>query len=610
MGKITVLSSLILLPVGLVAQGLQRFEWKDFLGHDNYRSSFNLPRVYASSAINVNFDRGIIETARGNSAFAPMAGGGIVESLYGFRFSRGGQLMLSFGRQTNQGWRVFDPDGGADYATYQIGTASFTASGTQVALNTVTSGEPENWQTHLRVGDFIKRTQDPDSCYAEISAITSSRTLTLSSNYCSGPAAGIFYRYKVRKDSSITSGFFNVGAAILNDYVVLVSSSSDLPAQVFDGSLLETTNDTVGATNDCGLGGGFCPSLFANNSIPACTVVTSHKNRIFCANNFTSPDGLYWSPVNNPSTTWNSAATEQVGEDDGMGGIVSLISYKNVLFAFKQYQKIYAIFGDFSTSVGAPDSIREVPISESVGRIAKRTPILYRSLIWFLSERGLYIFDGSSVKLYNKNFQTEIESATSLFAEGEQDRIFTGVFNNKLYINLGAEVLVLDDQDRTYKLSAADTGYGGGFANFNNLFYGGLHDGATVVRVEAPVFSVYNDATGSTDMASMTYISNSESMGLPEVQKSFEKFYIAYEEMPVVTSSNTIFFDYTIDDSTYTVPVTTITTSGGRPGRLNIQDVNVGRIGNSVKWRLRSNQPAALNRIYRVIVTFRSLAIR
>ena len=568
-----------------------RKEWSDFKGFNSANIPSALYTGEVSSASNVILKNGVIETALGiSSVSTPTNPTGCV-----FRgmvpFQNNSKQTLVYWCSNFGSWQEMDTSNNTSYLTYGVGESSANA-----ALTTIygTVGT-ENWGSHIKLGDYFKCASAADSAYTEISAVVSNSSLTLASAYggsgsCDSPGGTYVIRKTLAGITAGVSGRNFYQGSMLNGWAMLVTGTEN--PEFYDGT-----------------------TLFTNVNIASVAVVTTYKNRWFAANSPGSLDNLYWSPVNS-TATWNTTATEPIFSSDGSGGIVSIVADDTSLVVFKRFGKIYRVYGEFSSAVGRPDTILEVPTSFTLGEVAPKTVIKYNNAIWFITTTGLYSLRSNEVKLMGRNFQSDIDRACITDAVcnmGNQWQVFSGVFDNNLYINLNDSLVLIDSDGNPIQRASLGDSLAGGFGNFNNNFYSSNETSALrVLRLEVPNDYTLYDDDGSTNAVNINYISESYCADAPEHQKEFKDFYILYQtdSSSATVGLNEILFDAVVDEKNTYMAVSSITTNDTESGRINYYQHRVGTRGNCIRWRIRENDRGRRNRIRSVVLRGNYLNLR
>ena len=458
-----------------------RKEWSNFGGYNGQPHPSALADIEASTASNTRLENRVIESGLGNSRYVAHRAGAGFWAYFTPYYQGTIDGFIGYGATANVGWQLINASS-ASYLDYNVGLASFSAS------NTIVGGTSNpDWIRHILAGDFIKEDNDGDFCWTEISTVNNATNITLTENYrCA--SAGTQTNYGIRKTiNQVGSPVYGLGSGLLGSYAVLLASHSRR-AQIWDNSNLST-----------------------NSSIPGCVFAEVHKRRVFCAGKYTDndEDDIFWSPVNNPSATWNGASTESIFPQDGAGGIVAIKSYRTLLLVFKRYGKIYKVVGNFGTSVGSPDFILDVPGGKDLGQIAPRSVVEWNGLIYFLTTNGMYITDGDTVKLHNRFFEKEIFAVRSFFTPELQINVFCGVSNNNsLWCNLNDRVLIIDSTGKaSIRTSLQDT-YVSNFVLKGSDFYTALENSSYTVTLETG-FTTTNGA-GVTANVNLNSASNQD----------------------------------------------------------------------------------------------------
>lgn len=133
--------------------------------------------------------------------------------------------------------------------------------------------------------------------------------------------------------------------------------------------------------------------------VPTPKYIANHSDRVWVADG----NSLYFSVLDTSVTeenfndfdTANNAG--QINVPAGKGDtITGIYSFGNALFVF-QRKAIYAIYGN------SPANFELRNITNETGMIDKRTLVEYEDFLVFLSDSGVYMFDGSNLKNISDN---------------------------------------------------------------------------------------------------------------------------------------------------------------------------------------------------------------
>jgi len=129
---------------------------------------------------------------------------------------------------------------------------------------------------------------------------------------------------------------------------------------------------------------------FDNNFPPPLSMIENHKDRLWGVDpNF--PSNLLFSKQYREGQ-WPILNSIPVGLDDG-DVITSLVSFFDVLVVFKR-KSIYVVSGDQEFNF----QLQEAQTDNRIGSVNNRCTAVVDNKVFFLSERGVYSFDGLRVK--------------------------------------------------------------------------------------------------------------------------------------------------------------------------------------------------------------------
>ncbi len=222
-----------------------------------------------------------------------------------------------------------------------------------------------------------------------------------------------FYRTPALDTSAKTgrqernTGFYWVGSV----------SATDYNNAVLNDILLEDAGLPLGRQIRYGVSGNIPKSRFA----------CAHKNRMWYGRTPDDTNAIYFSEYLEPEAVRaTSIIPVGIGNSDD-DGITGMLSWKNrQLLVFKPNSVWQVLGADIELSTGVPDLILE-NISEMEGCIAPGTIATGEGVIFFLTNKGLYFYDGTRPKPLN------FEKVKPLFDAIPASRKYfaTGVYSNK-----------------------------------------------------------------------------------------------------------------------------------------------------------------------------------
>lgn len=419
----------------------------------------------------------------------------------------------------------------------------------------------------LRVGDKIsfKSTQ------YTISAIAAT-TITLSANYTETTDTDT--RYSLYPQDTRPEQYAGI---TFNGFTLLTNSNRSV--LVYNGS-----------------------ALLYNSTIPTVRCFAAFKARVFGGGTIGDPDALFWCPVNDPNGTWNANAFERIASKDESGGIQYLLAYGNSLLVFKRFNKIYRVYGDFVSTTGSPDYYEEVKSLPDMGEIVTQ-PVVFQGIVYFVTTKGLYAFNGDAVKVVTRALEQFIKDSVAPNTGFSSHEYFMGTFDNKLIINLKTRIFVIDQSNNVTEWQ--NRRYHGGFINFTQNIYSSPTDGTNhggIFQLESG-YSFRKDGVSGASAVDLTYVSHNDFLDEPDLKKHLYDVYVIYEQ---TGGSNSLLFDYKVDQESSFTGSTTITTNG-TSGAIAFERIRIGKIGRSFQWRLRGNGTSLNNRVIAVILTYKNL---
>lgn len=186
----------------------------------------------------------------------------------------------------------------------------------------------------------------------------------------------------------------------------------------------------------------------------AVNFVELYYNRLFAAGDPAHPCRLYWSAAPGDDRTiedWrqNDASPNvgggfvEVGTDSDP--ITGLFALSNQLVIFKR-DSVYRLLGD------RPANYRIYPVNAATRQAQHTACVRYGDVLYFLTERGLYYYDGQTV-----HRQPDADKVTSLLETADLSHCIGACCGDRLYFALrrgtgdgNDTILVYDLMERTY----------------------------------------------------------------------------------------------------------------------------------------------------------------
>ena len=194
-----------------------------------------------------------------------------------------------------------------------------------------------------------------------------------------------------------------------NAWVDLYHYTDDMDADIFD--FLKTK---IGSTETLLVGNGLEPILkWEGNNAPiaafgsaqgqsnkAVNFLELYFGRLFAAGDREHPARLYWSQAPGDGRTIEDWSADESSENVSGGHvevgtdsdpITGLFAMSNQLLIFKR-DKLYRLLGD------RPGNYRIVPVEAALTQPIHTACVLYGDRLFFLTDRGLYFYDGQTVR--------------------------------------------------------------------------------------------------------------------------------------------------------------------------------------------------------------------
>lgn len=351
---------------------------------------------------------------------------------------------------------------GSTNSNYSTGTITVTNASATI------TGSGTSWATttNAEVGEYI---QLPDSKWYKITAIASNTSLTIELAYQGSTLAGQNY---VISPWGEVQGKLNSSTAVTG--------------------LIRPTPDFI----------------------------ENHINRIWTLDGNTLRFSVLDTSVTeenfNDWDTANNAGTILIPSGDGDIG-TGLYSLGNSLYIF-QRRAIWRLYGN------SPANFELRNVSNEIGMIDKRTLVEYDDILMFLSDEGIYMFDGSSFKNVSEN------KVNTLIASWANKTSPTAtLWDNKYLISYtpsggssNSEALYLDIKSLNWGK------FTGLYVNYWSQWNGGNDDGR-IYFISSNQGSVYRwDIGGNDDGYTISTLYDTPSLGSSSgiSDKNVKKFYI------------------------------------------------------------------------------------
>lgn len=351
---------------------------------------------------------------------------------------------------------------GSTNANYSTGTITTTNGSTAV----IGSGTSWNTSTNVEVGEYI---QLPDEKWYKITNVGSDTSLSIETSYLGAGASG---------ESYVISPWGEVQGKL---GTATIPSGGTRPTPDF----IENHNNRIWTLD--------------GNSLRYSVLDTSVTEEHF----------------NDWDTTNNSG---EIIIPSGQGDIgTGLYSLNNTLFVFQKR----AIWGVYGTS---PANFELRNITNEIGLINKSTLVEWDNYLMFLSDRGIYLFDGSNLKNISEG---KINNLLNSMADKTKPKAV--IWDNKYLLAYPSTSSNYNDEAIFYDMAS------GVFGRFKNLYvndwvvWNGGDDSGQIFFGSSNQGTIYRWDTGSNDDGyeiESYYYTPSYSFGANMNDKAIKKFYV------------------------------------------------------------------------------------
>lgn len=341
--------------------------------------------------------------------------------------------------------------------------ATGTITVTQDSATITGSGTSWNTSTNATAGEYIKL---PDSKWYRITAIASDTSMTIETTYEGSTASGQTYTISPWGE---VMGKLNTTGAVTVPLPQFIANYSN--------RVWTLTDNTI------------------NFSVLDTSVTEDHFNDFDTTNN----SGVINIPAGNGDT--------------GTG----LYALGNALFVF-QRRAIWAIYGN------SPANFELRNITNEIGMINKRTLVEYNDVLLFLSDSGVYMFDGSNLK----NISDDVVNST-IEAWANQTSPVATLWDNKYIIGYTPGGDAHNSEALFYDITRGVWGrFNGLHTNVFSNWIGGT-DSGEIYFGSANTGNIYQWDSGSHDAGyeiETIYDTPSLSFGAGINDKAIKKFFI------------------------------------------------------------------------------------
>lgn len=329
------------------------------------------------------------------------------------------------------------------------------------------------------------------------------------------------------------------------------------------------------------------------SAVPVVSKLAVHKNYMFGAATQANPSRIYWSALKDP-TSWPSANIIDVAPDDGYG-IEALVSLESGLLIVKR-TSVYLLTGDVFDPINPTYQLTQQQAPSDFICAAPSNVAIIDGDAVLVGDSGIYTTGGGPVELMPSSQLI----ASRLLAYGTNSpvpsvgSVASSVFyNGRLYIaaqysNSGAyTVLVLDENGAWWEWQTATTDY---LATELILFRNNL----VALSASAAYRTLLSTSSDGATAINGTY--TTKVFEYPETQQ-FTRGYVHYKKQ----SAGNLTFEFSVDEGATWVSTTVAMTSGQGGGtRLKSNLITIGRIGNTIQFRVSNNTAAQDFEVYAI----------
>lgn len=395
---------------------------------------------------------------------------------------------------------------GSTNSNYTTGTITVT----NASAGVVGSGTSWATTTNAEIGEYIKL---PDSKWYKITAIADDTHLTIETAYQGSTLGGQTYSISPWGEVQGKLGTSTAAASLVRPTPQFIENHAN--------RIWTLSNNTI------------------NFSVLDTSVTEEHFNDFDTANNAGS--------IIIPS-----------GEGDTGTGLYSL---GNVLYVFQNH----AIWGVYGNS---PGNFELRNITNEIGMINKRTLVEWNDLLLFLSDKGVYMFDGSNLKNMTdgviNNYIADWANDTSPSATLWGNRYLLNFTPDGGAYNTDAIYLDLTREAWSHLTNV--------YASYWSVWSGSADNGE-IYYISSNQGSIYRwDVGGNDDGYEITTLYDTPSLGFNANvnEKTIKKFYIQQIAVGDWDMTTSMYSD--LGDATAT---TTINLSGGDTSLWNVMQWDV-----------------------------------
>lgn len=297
--------------------------------------------------------------------------------------------------------------------------------------------------------------------------------------------------------------------------------------------------------------GANCPT--ANGIVPLYSLHEIFINRLFTAGDINHPRRLYYSDLNDfnffPASNYIDCS---LAYGDKITGVKKLGS---VLYVFGD-RSIIAISGD------EPANLAQSELYQTIGCIAPNSIVEIEGVMFFLSRRGVYTFDGGNLQLISEPVKNKIDTIN----KGEIDDAYGAFYNGQYWLAYAEEGSSTNNRALVYDIRRNGWGYYSGINAYCLSVWEGFGDEGELYAGSPTLSYIYKLDSGSDDVGTAVtakYRSPEFDMQYPYLDKLLRELHLDYYSA-VVAGTITYYIDGTASGTTDSLTVTAGTATGKR----------------------------------------------
>lgn len=467
-------------------------------------------------------------------------------------------------------------DGSTFYDLAETAGTVTTTSGSAVVTGSGTS-----WATRVKAGDLFKA---GSSARFIIQSVDSDTQITLTQNFTATGAAQSY---------SILMAFGQ-----LTTTTRLKSRIRMIP---FNGKIYFVSSYGLATTARSWVGHASLPSgqLGLVSAFPNVKFVTAHKNYIFGANIEATPSRVRWSALKD-AETWSASNFIDVNPDDGQE-IVGMFS-DGVGIVILKRSSAYYLAGDIFDPSNPTYQLTKISTPHDFFADNSRSATVVNGIWVFSGAFGLYQWNGDKItKLEDSNIINSIWSSFTSPAFEKTPTYVTSTSNHPLCMTVessginyngdywtirnqdadGYPAIVVRDRNGAYWRWGGD---GGMSVRAMSYFLGSLYgvegvSGQRLLKLDTGYVDVGSALIDGTWTSKVLRFAN---------QQQFSWVHVYFKKQ----AAGSLTFEYSIDEGSFVSSTIDMTTGAGT--RVKSQRIIIGRVGQSLQFRL-SNSTADQN---------------